>query len=64
MSTVSTYLNAGSAILVKNIYRRFIVRHKSDSHYLLMARIFTVVIVLAAMAFAPWSTPEACSSPL
>jgi len=53
MSTVSTYLNAGSAILVKNIYRRFIVRHKSDSHYLLMARIFTVVIVLAAMAFAP-----------
>ncbi len=53
MSTVSTYLNAGSAILVKNIYRRFIVRDKGDSHYLLMARIFTVVIVLAAMAFAP-----------
>jgi len=53
MSTVSTYLNAGSAIIVKNVYKRFINKDKSDAHYLLLARIFTVVIVLAAMAFAP-----------
>ncbi len=53
MSTVSTYLNAGSAILVKNIYRRFLVKSKDDSHYLAAVRICTVIIALAAMLFAP-----------
>jgi len=53
MSTVSAYLNAGSAILVKNIYARFINRSRDDAHYLLAARVFIVVIALAAMSFAP-----------
>ena len=53
MSTVSAYLNAGSAIMVKNIYGRFIRRSKDDAHYLMAARVFIVVIALAAMSFAP-----------
>jgi len=53
MSTVSAYLNAGSAILVKNIYGRFISRGKDDAHYLRAARVCIVVIALAAMSFAP-----------
>jgi len=53
MSSVSAYLKSGSAILVKNIYGRFISRSKDDAHYLMAARVFIVVIALAAMSFAP-----------
>lgn len=53
MSTVSTYLNAGSAILMQNIYKRYIKKDKNDSHYLLGGRICTILLVLAAMAIAP-----------
>ncbi len=53
MSTVSTYLNAGAAILVKNIVVRFSKKERSDASNLMLARIFTVIIVVAAMFFAP-----------
>lgn len=53
MSTVSTYLNAGSAILVKNIYKKFFRSNEKDSHYLAVARICIVIIAVAAAAFAP-----------
>jgi solute:Na+ symporter, SSS family len=53
MSTVSTYLNAGAAILAKNVYQRFIRPNQADRQYLLVARVATLLIALAAMAFAP-----------
>lgn len=53
MSTVSTYLNAGAAILAKNIWQRFLRPNQGDRHYLVVARVSTLLIAVAAMAFAP-----------
>lgn len=53
MSTVSTYLNASAAILTKNIYKRFIKKDADDAQMIKMARIFNVVIAVAALFFAP-----------
>ena len=53
MSTVSTYLNAASAILTKNIYKRFIRKDADDRQMIRVARICVVLVAVAAMAFAP-----------
>ncbi|HEX8815240.1 MAG TPA: sodium:solute symporter family protein [Terriglobales bacterium] len=48
MSTVGTQLNWGSSYLVNDLYRRFLVRDKSEQHYVLVSRIFTILLVLAS----------------
>jgi solute:Na+ symporter, SSS family len=48
MSTVGTQLNWGSSYLVNDLYRRFLARDASERHYVLVSRIFTVVLVLAS----------------
>lgn len=53
MSTVSTYLNAASAILTKNIYKRFLRKDADDKQMIRVARICVVLVAVAAMAFAP-----------
>ena len=53
MSTVSTYLNAGSAILVHNIYSKFIKPGMTDSHYIMVARLCTFLLIVAAIMIAP-----------
>lgn len=53
MSTVSTYLNAGSAIMVKNVYAKFIKPDLKDEEYLKAARISIILLVLGAFALAP-----------
>jgi len=53
MSTVSTYLNASAAILTKNIYKRFINKDATDAQMIKMARIFIVIVAIAALFFAP-----------
>lgn len=52
MSTITTHLNWGASYLVNDIYKRFINRTSSDSHYVLISRIFTVVITIIAGIFA------------
>ena len=42
MSTISTHLNWGSSYLVHDFYRRFYVKDKSEKHYVLVGRVFTV----------------------
>jgi len=54
MSTISTHLNWGSSYVVGDVYRRFIAPDKSDRHYVLVARISTVVLVVLAAALALW----------
>lgn len=54
MSTVDTYLNAGAAILTRNIYQRFFRPHASEGHYLVVARVFTIVMAVLALAVAPF----------
>ncbi|MGE5703405.1 MAG: sodium:solute symporter family protein [Clostridia bacterium] len=53
MSTISTYLNAGSSILVKN----FMLKLKPDlaaGRQIFWSKVFTAVICLAALSFGPF----------
>jgi SSS family solute:Na+ symporter len=54
MSTVSTYLNAGAAIIAKNVYKRFFKKDASDRELIKVCRISIIFIALAALAFAPF----------
>lgn len=48
MSTVATQLNWGSSYLVSDFYRRFLKRNASESHYVMMSRVSTLVLVVVA----------------
>ena len=52
MSTISTHLNWGSSYLVHDFYRRFYVKNKSEQHYVLIGRIFTVLLMIISAFFA------------
>lgn len=52
MSTVDTHLNYGAAFLVNDIYRRFLRRDATESHYVLSARVSTLLMLLFAVAVA------------
>ncbi len=53
MSTIATQLNWGASYLVNDLYRRFVRRQESESHYVLASRLATAVltVVSAAVAF-------------
>jgi Na+/proline symporter len=46
MSTLGTQLNWGVSYLVNDFYRRFLVREKTERHYVAMGRLFTILLVL------------------
>ncbi|HEY6349761.1 MAG TPA: sodium:solute symporter family protein [Candidatus Angelobacter sp.] len=46
MSTMGTQLNWGVSYLVNDLYRRFLARQKSERHYVLAGRVFTILLVL------------------
>ena len=48
MSTVGTQLNWGCSYLVNDLYKRFLVRNSTERHYVLMSRVFTVLLVLVS----------------
>ena len=52
MSTISTHLNWGSSYLVHDFYRRFYVKNKSEQHYVMMGRVFTVLLMIISAFFA------------
>lgn len=52
MSTVTTHLNWGSSYIVNDIYKRFIDKNASDSRYVMVSRIVTVIITILAGLFA------------
>jgi len=52
MSTITTHLNWGASYIVNDIYKRFINKSSSDRHYVLISRIFTIVITVLAGAVA------------
>jgi Na+/proline symporter len=54
MSTIATHLNWGSSYLVDDVYRRFWVRNRDERHYLVVARISTVILTLLACALSLW----------
>ncbi len=48
MSTIATQLNWGASYLVSDFYRRFVNKSASESHYVLVSRLSTVLLVIAA----------------
>ncbi len=46
MSTVATQLNWGTSYLVEDFYRRFIRRRASERHYVYVAQLVTLVLVV------------------
>jgi solute:Na+ symporter, SSS family len=48
MSTVGTQLNWGCSYLVNDLYKRFLVRHSTEKHYVFISRVLTVVLVLVS----------------
>src|SRR6476659_2673202 len=48
MSTIGTQLNWGSSYLVNDLYFFFIVRAATEKHYVMISKIFTVVLVLGS----------------
>jgi Na+/proline symporter len=48
MSTLATQLNWGTSYLVNDFYRRFLVREKNERHYVMVSKVFTIMLVLVS----------------
>ena len=46
MSTIATQLNWGTSYIVEDFYRRFLVRHASERHYVHISQIVTILLVV------------------
>jgi Na+/proline symporter len=54
MSTISTHLNWGASYVVNDFYRRFVAPERSERHYVAVARISTVGLILLALLVSLW----------
>lgn len=54
MSTVSTHLNWGASYIVDDVYRRFVTPDATEKHYVLVARVATVVLIMLASVLSLW----------
>lgn len=52
MSTIVTHINLSAAYLVNDLYRRFLVRGRSERHYVLASRLASVFAVLLGAGIA------------
>ena len=48
MSTIDTHLNWGASYLVNDLYKRFYRPNESETHYVLIGKIFTVILMIFA----------------
>jgi Na+/proline symporter len=51
VSTISTHLNWGTSYLVHDFYRRFLRPGQDERHYVMMGRIVTALLMIAAALF-------------
>ncbi len=49
MSTIATHLNWGTSYFINDFYRRFIRNHSSEKHYVLTARVMTMIFMLLSI---------------
>jgi Na+/proline symporter len=49
-STILTHLNWGSSYLVHDFYRRFVKKDGTEKHYVLMARVATIILFIFSSA--------------
>ncbi|MBU1708165.1 sodium:proline symporter, partial [bacterium] len=54
MSTISTQLNWGASYLVHDFYRRFLIKERSERHYLIISKVATAIVLVAAGLAAYW----------
>jgi SSS family solute:Na+ symporter len=54
MSTISTHLNWGASYIVDDFYKRFVAPGQSDRHYVTVARLSTVLLIVLAGAVSIW----------
>ena len=48
MSTIDTHLNWGASYIINDIYKRFYKPHESESHYVMVGKISTVILMALA----------------
>ncbi len=53
MSTIGTHLNLGASYLINDLYKRFLVKHDTERHYVNASRIATIFVALLS-AGATW----------
>lgn len=49
MSTIATHLNWGTSYFINDFYRRFIRKDSSEKHYVLTARVMTMIFMLLSI---------------
>ena len=49
MSTISTQLNWGTSYVVHDFYRRFVKKEASESHYVFVSRVVTLIVMVASI---------------
>jgi Na+/proline symporter len=54
MSTISTHLNWGASYVVDDFYRRFLAPDRSERHYVTVARLSTVGLIVLALLVSLW----------
>jgi len=48
MSTISTQLNWGASYIVNDFYKRFLVRGRTEKHYVALSQVATILIMLVS----------------
>jgi Na+/proline symporter len=54
MSTISTHLNWGASYVVDDVYRRFVAGDRDEHHYVRIARLTTVLLIVLSSLVALW----------
>lgn len=49
MSTIATHLNWGTSYFINDLYKRFLAKGESESHYVLASRVATVVFMFLSV---------------
>ncbi|MBV6479084.1 MAG: Sodium/glucose cotransporter [Ignavibacteria bacterium] len=49
MSTIATHLNWGTSYFINDLYRRFIVKDKSEKHYVSISKAMTIVFMFLSV---------------
>jgi len=52
MSTIDTHVNLASSFFVNDVYRRFLVRDGTSNHYVLIARLASILVLMLGAALA------------
>jgi len=49
MSTIGTQLNWGASYVINDFYRRFVVRHSGERHYVIASQVVTLLLMVVSL---------------